>query len=116
MDSNRTKYAAQWLYGKVFRDEPIQPRKPPKAERVRSLIRTARSLENNLGNNWQSRESIFLKQGKLLTNYEDDYEFHDNVVRYFPTYQALTDRELRGYFSWRTKLRKGNIFTKAALH
>lgn len=109
MDSNRTKYAAQWLYGKVFRDEPIQPRKPPKAERVRSLIRTARSLENNLGNNWQSRESIFLKQGKLLTNYEDDYEFHDNVVRYYPTYQSLTDRELRGYFSWRTKLRNGNI-------
>ena len=31
------------------------------------------------------------------------------MVRYFPTYQSLTDRELRGYFSWRTKLRNGNI-------
>ena len=109
MDSNRTKYAAQWLYGKVFRDEPIQPRTTPKAERVPSLIRTARSLENNLGNNWQSRESIFLKQAKLLANYEDDFEFYDNVVRYFPTYQSLTDRELRGYFSWRTKLRNSDI-------
>ena len=109
MDSSRMKYAAQWLYGKVFQDEPIQPKTAPKAERVPSLIRTARSLENNLCNNWQSRESIFLKQGKLLTNYEDDYEFHDNVVRYYPTYQSLTDRELRGYFSWRTKLRNGNL-------
>ena len=109
MDSNRMKYAAQWLYGKVFQDEPIQPRTVPKAERVPSLIRTARSLENNLCNNWQSRESIFLKQAKLLANYEDDFEFCDNMVRYFPTYQSLTDRELRGYFSWRTKLRKGNI-------
>lgn len=109
MDSNRMKYAAQWLYGKVFQDEPIQPRTAPKAERVPSLIRTARSLENNNCNNWQSRESIFLKQAKLLANYEDDYEFHDNVVRYFPTYQSLTDRELRGYFAWRTKLRKGEI-------
>lgn len=109
MDSNRMKYAAQWLYGKVFQDEPIQHRTAPKTERVPSLICTARSLENNLGNNWQSRESIFLKQAKLLANYEDDHEFHDNVVRYFPTYQSLTDRELRGYFTWRTKLRKGDI-------
>ena len=66
MDSSRMKYAAQWLYGKVFQDEPIQPRTAPKTERVPSLIRTARSLENNLCNNWQSRESIFLKQAKLL--------------------------------------------------
>ena len=109
MDSNRMKYAAQWLYDKVFQDEPIQPRTAPKAERVPSLIRTARSLENNLCNNWQSRESIFLKQAKLLANYEDDYVSHDNIVRYFSTYQSLTDRELRGYFSWRTKLRNGNL-------
>ena len=109
MDTNRMKYAAQWLYDKVFQDEPIQPRTVPKAERVPSLIRTARSLENNSCKQWQSRESIFLKQAKLLANYEDNFEFYDNVVRYFPTYQSLTDRELRGYFSWRTKLRNGNI-------
>ena len=60
MDGNRMKYAAQWLHGKVFQDEPIQPRTAPKAERVPSLIRTARSLENNSCSNWQSRESIFL--------------------------------------------------------
>lgn len=109
MDTNRMKYAAQWLYDKVFQDEPLQIRKPSHTERVPSLIRTARSLENNSCNGWQSRESIFLKQGKLLANYEEDYEFHDNVIHYFPTYQSLTDRELRGYFSWRTRLRNGNI-------
>ena len=109
MDSRRMKHAAHWLYGHVFQDEPIQPKTVPKAENVPSLIRTSRSLESSLCNNWQSRESIFLKQAKLLANYEDDFEFYDNVVRYFPTYQSLTDRELRGYFSWRTKLRLGNI-------
>jgi len=31
------------------------------------------------------------------------------VVRYYPTYQALTDQELRGYFSWRTRLRNGDV-------
>ena len=109
MDSSKIKNTVQWFYDNIFRDEPIQPRKPAPTEQIPSLIRTARSLENAPGNQWQSRESVFLKQAKLLASYEDDYEFHGNVVRYFPTYQALTDQELRGYFSWRTKLRKGEI-------
>lgn len=57
----------------------------------------------------QSRESIFIKQGKLLAAYEDDYVYDRRVTHYFPTYQSLTDPELRGYFSWRTKLRRGNL-------
>ncbi len=57
----------------------------------------------------QSRESIFIKQGKLLADYEDDYVYDRQVLRYFPTYQSLTNPELRGYFSWRTKLRRGNL-------
>ena len=57
----------------------------------------------------QSRESIFIKQGKLLAGYEDDYVYNRRVTHYFPTYQSLTDPELRGYFSWRTKLRRGNL-------
>lgn len=108
LDNNRIKYTAQWFYEKVFKDEPIKPRQEAPVEKVPSLLRTARSLENTPGNQWQSRESIFLKQAKLLANYEDDYPFHGNVVRYYPTYQALTDQELRGYFSWRTKWRTGD--------
>lgn len=103
---NRKKNAAEWFYS-VFRDEPIRPRPYQPPERIPSLIRTARSLENS-ASGWQSRESVFLKQGKLLANYEDDYAFHDNVVRYYPTYQSLTDQELRGYFTWRTQLRRGD--------
>lgn len=109
MDTNRMKKAAEWFYSTIFKDEAIRPRAERPVEKIPSLLRTARSLENSTGTNWQSRESIFLKQAKLLANYEDTYEFHGNVVRYFPTYQALTDQELRGYFAWRTQLRKENI-------
>lgn len=109
MDTNRMKKAAEWFYSTVFRDEAIKPRTYAPVEKIPSLLRTARSLENSPNNAWQSRESIFLKQAKLLVNYEDDYNFEGSVVRYYPTYQALTDQELRGYFSWRTKLRKGDI-------
>ena len=109
MDTNRMKKTAEWFYSTVFKEESIRPRPTQPAERIPSLIRAARSLENTAGSGWQSRESVFLKQAKLLVHYEDDYDYRDSVVRYYPTYQSLTDPELRGYFSWRTKLRKGDV-------
>lgn len=109
MDSDRKKNAAQWFYSNIFRDEVIRPRPAQSEERIPALIRTARSLERGMDHAWQPRESVFFKQAKLLANYEDDYDYAGNVVRYYPTYQSLTDQELRGYFSWRTKLRKGDI-------
>lgn len=109
MDTNRMKKAAEWFYGQVFRDEAIRPKAPQPHQRVPSLIRTARSLENGTGNTWQSREAVFVKQARLLADYEDDYVFDRQVLRYYPTYQSLTDQELRGYFTWRTRLRKGDL-------
>ena len=103
------KNAAQWFRDTVFSDEAISPRKQTPKERMPSLLRTARSLEGGPQRSWQSREVTFLQQAKLLANYEDDYPFSGNVVRYYPTYQSLTDQELRGYFSWRTKLRHGQL-------
>ena len=103
------KAAAEWFYQTVFRDEPIRAKPAPRPERVPALIRTARSLENGAYQNWQTREVVFMKQGRLLANFEDDYEFSGNVTCYYPTYQALTDRQLRGYFSWRTRLRRGEV-------
>lgn len=108
-DTNRAKKAAEWFYSTVFRDEAIRPQAPRPSERVPALIRTARSLENKSTATWQSREAIFLKQAKLLADYEDDYVYDHPVTRYYPTYQSLTDQELRAYFSWRTKLRRGDI-------
>lgn len=103
------KAAAEWFRNNVFKDESIAPKERLSGERLPPILRTARSLENNTYQSWQSRESIFLKQGKLLAGYEDDYDYQPAVQRYYPTYQALTDRELRGYFSWRTRLRRGEV-------
>lgn len=109
MDTNRMKQAAEWFYGTIFRDEPIAPKKQPSAESVPKLLRAARSLEGGPGSSWQSRQSVFLKQAKLLADYEDDYPFSEQVVRYSPTYASLTDQQLRGYFTWRTRLRRGEL-------
>ncbi len=125
MSGNRNKEAAQWFYtmiqrqtpaagnreeaGTVYRDEAIRPRVQPPVPKLPPLLRAARSLESGTYGSWQSREIIFTKQAKLLANYEDDYAYSGNTVRYYPTYQSLTDQELRGYFSWRTKLRRGEV-------
>ena len=109
MGFDRRKNASQWFYDNIYKDEAIRPRAFQAPEKLPSLLRTARSLENKPGLYWQSRESVFLKQAKLLAGYEDDYSFSGNVVRYYPTYESLSDQELRGYFSWRTKLHKGDI-------
>lgn len=104
------KATAEWLRDTVFRDEAIRPREAPaqREERLPALLRAARSLEGRLaGGCWQSREAIFLKQARLLARYEDDCPHSGPVQRYYPTYQALTDSELRGYFTWRTRLRAG---------
>lgn len=114
MNTDRIHPTGIWFQGRIFRDEPILRKAPQESTPLPVMLRTARSLENSHGNTWQSRESIFLKQGKLLSNYEDDYPFSGNVVRYFPTYQALTDAELRGYFTWRTNWRQGKA-AKTAL-
>ena len=103
------KAEAAWLRGTVFKDEAIRPRPAPRQERVPAVIRAARSLANGAHQSWQSRESVFLKQGKLLAGYEDDYDGAVSVTCYYPTYQSLTDGQLRAYFSWRTRLRRGEV-------
>ena len=107
MDSNRKKRASAWFYQTVYRDEAIQPRPEQRFESVPEEIRAMRALENG-PEAWRlSREAIFIRQAQQMASYEDAYVYERDVVRYFPTYQSLTDRELRGYFTWRTKWRRG---------
>ncbi len=106
MSWDRYKPSAQWLYENVFREEPIRPVQRQEVP-LPKLLKAARSLEQKGISSWQSRDTVFLQQARLLVSYEDDFVFDRQVVHYYPTYQALSDPELRGYFSWRTRLRKG---------
>jgi hypothetical protein len=49
----------------------------------------------------------FYQQGKFMEDYEDDAPWDGKFERYFPTYHDLTIPKLRGYFTWRTNVRKG---------
>ena len=96
---------------RIYTDEPIfRPagydvnRTPEKYNQMRRL---AHKFDSYFGTD--ERELVFYEQGKFMEDFEDDYDYRGSFVRYFPTYQVLGETELRGYFSWRTKVRHGSI-------
>ena len=56
----------------------------------------------------------FYLQGKFMEDYQDDLPWTGEYRRYFPTYHDLNIRQLRGYFTWRTSVRKGQFFPISA--
>ena len=84
---------------------PTPTPKPPTPK----LLSAMRSFVTTSHDYWQSRSELFLKQARLMASYEDDYVYNGTVNQYFPTYDSLSDAQLRGYFTWRTAVRRGQI-------
>ncbi len=57
----------------------------------------------------ESRAENFRRQAAFMKDYEDEYPWPGEWTRAYPTYHDLTTRQLRGYFSWRTRARKGEF-------
>ena len=51
----------------------------------------------------------FLSAARAMEDYEDDCPFAGTVPLYQPAYRDLTPNELRGYFTWRAALRRGEV-------
>lgn len=91
----------------IYEDEAILPRRAKQAAELPPVLARARALaEVDFP---LSRQEIFLRQARLLADFEDDYPYLGDPVRYYPTYQSLTDEELRGYFTWRPKIRSREV-------
>ena len=58
-----------------------------------------------------SPEKNFYRQAKFMEDYEDNAPWDDYPYLRIPTYHALNFRQLRGYFTWRAKIRKGEFST-----
>ena len=91
---------------KVYRDEPILVTAAQAAAFLPPQYREMRKLASGRLY-YESDERIFCEQGRLMADFEDDFDYRGEFVRYFPTYQSMNDRQLRGYFSWRTGVRRG---------
>lgn len=100
VDENEKVYTDIPLRHKVSR--PVIPETP-------QIIRDMRSLAFTAEAQWKTSAWLFYTQGTFTADYEDDYHYDTDFVRYYPTYRDLTVSQLRGYFSWRTRLRHGEI-------
>lgn len=52
---------------------------------------------------------MFLRQAKLLEDFTDNAPESADFFSYYPTYRDMSDRQLRTYFTWRTKVRRGIV-------
>lgn len=78
------------------------------AEPVPKRIREMRACYDYASTSFQNKSRNFYRQGMLMADYEDDCPWRGEFICYFPTYHDLNTRQLRGYFTWRTQVRKGN--------
>lgn len=94
---------------KYYRDEPILRTAAQMARHTPREFRQMRKVAKNFDLYTQSREMIFYTQAKLMEWFEDDFPERVEFFEYFPTYQSMTDQQLRCYFTWRARVRCGQI-------
>ena len=80
--------------------EPLADQVPPRIFEMMKLYEYgSSSFEHKCRN--------FYRQGKFMEDYEDDAPWSGEFRRYFATYHDLNLNQLRGYFAWRTLVRRG---------
>ena len=114
MAEARTHQSARFS-NEVYADEPIlktgrqmQNFLPDQYRKMREISRWQDDPKGGAGR-WLSEAELFYRQGLLMADFEDDCPYAGTFKSYFPTYNAMSDRQLRGYFTWRAQVRRGNI-------
>lgn len=100
---------------RVFTDEPILMRGSQMASYIPPRIQEMREMALSPEGRGMIGAQLFTKQALFMEDYEDDVEYHGSFERYFPTYVDMNNRQLRGYFSWRSAIRRGEETPKAPL-
>lgn len=89
-----------------FSGSDYRPAREPLPEKLREMRRLFEYGRESV----ESRARNFYRQAVFMEDYEDDCPWSGgDFVRYFPTYHDLTARQLRGYFTWRANVRRGDF-------
>lgn len=114
MAEARTHQPARFS-NEVYADEPIlktgrqmQNFLPDQYRKMREISRWQDDPKGGAGR-WLSEAELFYRQGLLMADFEDDCPYNGTFKSYFPTYNAMSDRQLRGYFTWRAQVRRGTV-------
>ena len=81
---------------------------PERYREMRNISRWQEGANGHAGR-WLTEAELFWRQGAFMADWEDDFPYTGLFKSYFPTYNAMSDRQLRGYFTWRAAVRKGDI-------
>ena len=57
---------------------------------------------------FRQKNKNFYRQARYMEHYTDDRPWNGQLRRYFPCYHDLNLPQLRGYFTWRTRVRTGD--------
>lgn len=99
---------------RVYASEPILTTGRQMANYLPDRYREMKAISrwetnSNDGGRWLSEAELFYRQGTFMADFEDDCPYPGTFNSYFPTYNAMSDRQLRGYFTWRAAVRQGDI-------
>lgn len=114
MAEARTHQSARFS-NKIYADEPIlktgrqmQNFLLDQYRKMREISRWQDDPKGGAGR-WLSEAELFYRQGLLMADFEDDCPYNGTFKSYFPTYNAMSDRQLRGYFTWRAQVRRKKV-------
>ena len=105
----RLREGRAFASSRTYGDEPIIRRGSQMHGFVSEPIKRLREMQvTPQGRTW-SESRLFFEQAKLLEDFEDHAPFVGQFISYYPTYRSMNDRQLRGYFTWRGNVRRGQI-------
>ena len=94
---------------RVYTDEPIVSRGSQMASYLPERIEQMRAIARNPEARMWPAAKLFYEQARVMEDYEDDVPLYSTFSHYFPTYEDMSNRDLRRYFSWRTQVRQGKV-------
>lgn len=91
----------------AYPHEHIDPNMSRQDEYMLDKIKEMRALEEHYDRTYRCTELTLVKQGEFMTDVEDDFSRRVFCALPEPFFAAMSNSQLRTYFTWRTDVRRG---------
>ncbi len=91
----------------AYPHEHVDPNMSRQDEYMLDKIREMRTLEEHYDRTYRCTELTLVKQGMFMADVEDDFSRRVFCALPEPFFAAMSNSQLRTYFTWRTDVRRG---------
>ena len=109
LEAMRGNYDKSRFRERQEENKKARPRLNNEPRTIPTRILEMMQLYEYRSSSFENKCRNFVRQGKFMEDYEDDAPWNSEVKRYFATYHDLNINQLRGYFAWRTRVRRGEF-------